>query len=51
MTNSALALVDVLAQIQDPRQSSGKGYSLQAILSLAIAAMLCGYKRYSAIAG
>ena len=37
MTSQKLALVDVLAQIQDPRQSSGKRYSLVAILSLAIA--------------
>jgi predicted transposase YbfD/YdcC len=50
MTSQKLALVDVLAQIHDPRQSSGKRYSLAAILSLAIAAMLCGYKSYSAIA-
>jgi len=50
MTSQKLALVDVLAQIHDPRQSSGKRYSLQAILSVAIAAMLCGYKSYSAIA-
>src|SRR5437764_819037 len=50
MTSSTLALVDYLAQISDPRQSSGKRYSLVAILSLAVAAMLCGYKSYSAIA-
>ncbi len=50
MTSQTLALVDVLAQIPDPRQSSGRRYSLVAILSLAIAAMLCGYKSYSAIA-
>jgi DDE_Tnp_1-associated len=50
MTSQGLALVDVLAQIHDPRQSSGKRYSLVAILALAIAAMLCGYKSYSAIA-
>jgi predicted transposase YbfD/YdcC len=50
MTSQELALVDYLAQIPDPRQSSGKRYSLLAILSLAVAAMLCGYKSYSAIA-
>ena len=50
MTSQKLALVDVLAQIHDPRLSSGKHYSLAAILSLAIAAMLCGYKSYSAVA-
>jgi hypothetical protein len=50
MTSPMLALVDVLAQIPAPRQSSGKRYSLVAILSLAVAVMLCGYKSYSAIA-
>jgi len=50
MTRQNLALVDVLAQIKDFRQSSGKRYGLVAILSLAVAAMLCGYKSYSAIA-
>src|ERR1043166_5314509 len=50
MTSQELALLDVLAQIPDPRQSAGKRYSLLAILSLAVTAMLCGYKSYSAIA-
>lgn len=50
MARQALALMDVLAQIPDFRQSKGKRYPLPAILSLAIAAILCGYKSYSAIA-
>jgi predicted transposase YbfD/YdcC len=50
MASQSLALVDVLAQITDFRQSSGKRYSLVSILSLAVAAMLCGFKSYSAIA-
>ena len=50
MASSSLALVDVLAQIPDFRQSQGKRYPLTAILSLAVAALLCGYKSYSAIA-
>jgi len=50
MTSNSLALVDLLAQIPDFRQSQGKRYSLTAILSLAVAAILCGYKSYSAIA-
>jgi len=50
MTSKTLALVDVLADIPDFRQSKGKRYSLTAILSLSVAAILCGYKSYSAIA-
>ncbi|HKG21662.1 MAG TPA: transposase family protein [Blastocatellia bacterium] len=50
MASQSLALVDVLAQIQDVRQSSGKRFSLASVLSLSVAAMLCGYKSYSAIA-
>jgi hypothetical protein len=50
MARQALALVDVLADIPDFRQSQGKRYSLTAVLSLTVAAILCGYKSYSAIA-
>jgi hypothetical protein len=50
MARQALALVDVLADLPDFRQSQGKRYSLPAVLSLAVAAILCGYKSYSAIA-
>jgi len=50
MTRPSLALVEVLADIPDFRQSRGKRHPLHAILSLAIAAMLCGYKSYSAMA-
>lgn len=50
MASQSLALVDVLAQVPDFRQSSGKRYALVSILSLSVAAMLCGYKSYSAIA-
>src|SRR5215210_9235574 len=50
MTRQRLALVEVLADIPDFRQSRGKRHPLGAVLSLAIAAMLCGYKSYSAMA-
>src|SRR6266513_1817151 len=50
MTRPSLALIDVFSTIPDFRQAQGKRYSLAAILSLAAAAMLCGYRSYSAIA-
>jgi predicted transposase YbfD/YdcC len=50
MASQSLALVDVLAHIPDFRQSSGKRFGLASVLSLSVAAMLCGYTSYSAIA-
>ncbi len=43
-------LIEVFAEIPDFRKSRGKRHSLVAILSLACAAMLCGYKSYGAMA-
>jgi hypothetical protein len=43
-------LIEVLAEVPDFRKSRGKRHSLTAILALACAAMLCGYKSYGAIA-
>lgn len=43
-------LVEVFAEVPDFRKSRGKRHSLAAILTLACAAMLCGYKSYGAIA-
>src|SRR5256885_16506226 len=50
MTRPSLALINVFSAIPDFRQAQGKRYSLSAILALAAAAMLCGYRSYSAIA-
>jgi predicted transposase YbfD/YdcC len=50
MTRPSLALIDVFSAIPDFRQSRGKRHPLSAILALAVAAILCGYKSYSAIA-
>lgn len=50
MTRPGLALIEVFSAIPDFRQAHGKRYSLPAILALAAAAMLCGYRSYSAIA-
>lgn len=43
-------LLDAFAQIPDPRCARGRRYSLASVLALATAAMLCGYRSYSAIA-
>ena len=43
-------LIEVLAEVPDFRKSQGKRHSLAAILTLACAAILCGYKSYGAMA-
>lgn len=43
-------LVEVLAEVPDFRQNQGKRHTLAAILSLACAAILCGYRSYGAMA-
>jgi hypothetical protein len=50
MTRSNLALIDLFSNIPDFRQARGKRHPLPAILALAAAALLCGYRSYSAIA-
>ena len=43
-------LLDILAEVPDLRKPRGKRHPLSAILGLAVVAMLCGYRSYSAIA-
>ena len=45
-----LSLLDVLAEIPDPRSRHGRRHPLTAILGLAVLAMLSGAKSYQAIA-
>ncbi len=47
---SCRPLVEVLAEVPDFRKSQGRRYPLAAILALACAATLCGYKSYGAMA-
>lgn len=43
-------LIDVLAEISDPRAARGKRHGLSALLGLVCVATLCGYQTYSAMA-
>lgn len=43
-------LIEVLAEIEDPRQARGKRHPLVAILALVCVATLCGYRSYGAMA-
>ena len=43
-------LIEILAQVPDPRKAKGKRHPLRAILALAVLAIMCGYRSYSAIA-
>ncbi len=47
---ASVALWDVLEQVPDPRDPSGKRHPLPVILALAIAATLCGYRGPTAFA-
>ena len=43
-------LLNILAEVPDPRNAKGKRHPLFAILALAVIAIMCGYRSYSAIA-
>lgn len=43
-------MIEVLAQIPDPRRREGRRYQLSSLLGLSCAAILCGYRTYGAIA-
>ena len=43
-------LLDMLAEVPDPRKEKGKRHPLKAILGLAVIAMMSGYRSYAAIA-
>lgn len=43
-------LAKILAEVADPRQAQGQRHSLEAMLRLAVIALLCGYETIGAIA-
>jgi len=45
-----VTLLDALASVPDPRGRRGRSYTLTSILALTVAAMLCGFRGYRAIA-
>jgi DDE family transposase len=50
MAGTCRSLIDVLAEVPDPRKPRGQRHPLASILALAVVATLCGYKSYAAIA-
>src|SRR5215207_136183 len=50
MVATCRPLIEVLSAIPDPRKARGKRHPLPAILALLCAAVLCGYRSYSAMA-
>lgn len=50
MTARVPPLTEILAEVSDPRQPSGRRYPLGAMLTLACVAVLCGYRSIRAIA-
>jgi predicted transposase YbfD/YdcC len=50
MSEQCRPLIELLAEIPDPRRGQGKRYALSSLLAFACAALLCGYRSYSAMA-
>jgi hypothetical protein len=50
MSGEGPSLLTVLAEVPDPRGRRGKRHPLAATLALAVAATLCGYRSYGAMA-
>jgi DDE family transposase len=50
MTATCRPLIELLAEVEDPRHARGQRHPFAAILALAVVATLCGAKGYGAIA-
>ena len=49
-TPSGFHLLDILAEVPDPRKKKGKRHPLKAILGLIVIGLMCNQKSYTAIA-
>ena len=43
-------LLDMLAEVQEPRKKKGRRYPLKAMLGVLVVGLLCGHKGYTTIA-
>ncbi len=43
-------LLDMLAEVPDPRNNKGKRHPLKSILTLVVISLMCGHKGYTSIA-
>ena len=47
---SSCHLLDMLAEVPDPRKDKGKRHPLKSILALMVIGLMCGHKGYTSIA-
>ena len=47
---SSCHLLDMLAEVPDPRNKKGKRHPLKSVLTLVVVGLMCGHKGYTSIA-
>ena len=46
---SSCHLLDMLAEVPDPRNKKGKRHPLKSVLTLVVVGLMCGHKGYTSI--